>query len=194
MSDDDDDHVIHSEPIFEAKYMGNRSNDKEHSDLKYDSSENSEEKYHRLNPYLENIITQLRTNFDDYELPEDIYHKLAEAQSITGRADIWSSQLLLTITKLRPLLQKKLGISWNELKRILNKIIKRILSERYDHYTLDTIPDGLWFFGDEPKSNPMDIILGAKRIQCQIMYDEWADVCRVSYQNDVLSGAEVGRC
>jgi hypothetical protein len=99
-------------------------------------------------------------------LPNDIYHKLAEALVFTSRADIWSSQLLLTITKLRPLLPKKLGISWNGLKRILNKIIKRVMEENFNHYTFDTIPDGLSFFGDEPKSHPMDIILAAKRIQC----------------------------
>lgn len=187
-----DEDILNSEPIFGEKYRihskdnkqtGSSTDEQSESRTNYDFSENSKEKYFRLNPYLENIIAQLRLDFDGYELPNDIYHKLAEAHSITGRADIWSSQLLLTITKLRPLLLKKLGINWTELKRILNKIVKKVLSERCDNYTLDTIPAGLWFFGDEPKSRPMDILLAAKRIQCQIMYDEWADVCRVTVRN-----------
>ena len=190
-ADNDNENIIDKSTVFGDKFQ-RRSADKEQvdSDAKYDSN-NSKEKYERLNPYLENVIKQLQINFDDYELPIEIYHRLAEALMCTGRADLWSSQLLLTITKLRPLLQRKLGVSWNELKRILNKIIKRVNAERFDHYTFDTIPDGLWFFGDEPRSHPMDIILAAKRIKCEIMYDEWADVCRITYGNETFNSMKI---
>ena len=190
-ADNDNENIIDKSTVFGDKFQ-RRSADKEQvdSDAKYDSN-NSKEKYQRLNPYLENVIKQLQINFDDYELPIEIYHRLAEALMCTGRADLWSSQLLLTITKLRPLLQRKLGVSWNELKRILNKIIKRVNAERFDHYTFDTIPDGLWFFGDEPRSHPMDIVLAAKRIKCEIMYDEWADVPRITYGNETFNSMKI---
>ena len=92
----------------------------------------SKEKYHRLNPYYEIIIKQLQIRFDDYVIPDDFTHKLADGFSITNRGDIHSNALLLTITKLRPLIAKKLDISWAELRKILNTIIKRIKDQQYD--------------------------------------------------------------
>ena len=148
----------------------------------------SKEKYHRLNPYYEIIIKQLQIRFDDYVIPDDFTHKLADGFSITNRGDIHSNALLLTITKLRPLITKKLDISWAELRKILNTIIKRIKDQQYDYYTFDTIPDDKWFHTDKkgvPQSDYMDIALAIKRLtSCKTMFDEWDETCYFKYQDE----------
>jgi hypothetical protein len=185
MSDeDDDDNVIHSEPIFEEKYMGNRT-EKEQSNGKYDSSDNSKEKYDRLNPYLENIIKQLQTDLDSYVPPDDIYHKLAEALSISGRGDSWSSQLIITTTKLRPLLQKKLGISWAELKRILDKIIKRVFqTENADAIDLKS---DKWAPPTDKLGNPLsgsaNVYKGMDKAGIAISFEEFSERMFIKYQD-----------
>jgi hypothetical protein len=62
--------------------------------------------FERLNPYLENVIKQLNIAFDDYVVPEDFFHKLAEAHTVINRGDIYTNALLLAISKLRPLMIK----------------------------------------------------------------------------------------
>jgi hypothetical protein len=128
----------------------------------------SKEMYERLNPYLKNVITKLQTGFDDYVVPEDFFHKLAEAHSVTNRGDIYTNDLLLTISKLRPIIAKKLNISWGDIKQIIHKIEKRVREKQYTKYTIDTIPDGEWLYpagkSGVPYSNPADIVVAIRRL------------------------------
>jgi hypothetical protein len=144
----------------------------------------SKEKFYRLNPYYEDVINQLKIAFDDYAVPGDFMHKLAEGYAIINGGDPFSNGLLLTITKLKPLITKKLDISWTDLKKIIATIIKRIKDQQYDYYTFDNIPDDKWFHANKvgiPQSDYMDIALGIKRLtSCKTMFDEWDETHVIS--------------
>ena len=143
--------------------------------------------FERLNPYLENVIKQLHIAFDDYVVPEDFFHKLAETHSVTNRGDIYTNALLLAISKLRPLIIKKLNISWNDVKQILNKIIKRVKEQQYTKYTIHTVPDGEWLYpvgkSGVPNSNPADIVVAIRRLDCEITFDEWTETVFIEHGN-----------
>jgi hypothetical protein len=149
--------------------------------------DSSKEKYHRLNPYLENVINQLQINFDDYVVPDNFFHQLAEALSITNRGDIYTNALLLTISKLKPLITKKLNVRWTDVQQILNKITKRVHDQQYTKYTIDNVPDGEWLYpankSGVPHSNPADIVVSIRRLDCEITFDEWTETVFVEYGN-----------
>jgi hypothetical protein len=63
---------------------------------------------------------------------------------------------------------------------------KRLVKTAANQFTLETVPPNSWFYGDEPITSAMDILLAARRMNCEIMYDEAADVCRITYQGEVL--------
>ena len=124
--------------------------------------------------------------FDDYVLPEDIYHKLAEAHSISTRGDVYSNKLLLTITKLKPLITKKLGVSWSDLLQILKTIIRKVRAEQYTKHTIDSVPDGEWLYPTDkgvPYSNPADIVVAIRRLDCEITFDEWTETVFIEHGN-----------
>jgi len=143
--------------------------------------------YDRLNPYLGNVLTKLQTAFNDYVVPEDFFHKLAEAHSVSDRGDIYTNSLLLTISKLRPIIAKKLNISWGDIKQIINKIEKRVKEQQYTKYTIDTIPDGEWLYpagkSGVPYSNPADIVVAIRRLDCEITFDEWTETVFIEHGN-----------
>ena len=149
----------------------------------------SKEKFARLNPYFQTVLTQLASSFEKYVLPEDLYSKLAEALSIKNRGDTFSIDLLLTVGKLQPFISKKLGIKWITIERdILRPLIRKHRAEHYPESlrTLDNIPKNEWFYGEEPISSAMDILLAARRMKCEITYDEWFDVCLINYRGETL--------
>lgn len=154
----------------------------------------SKKKHARLKPYFDDIITQLAINFDSYILPDDVFIKLAEAYETRNRGDVYTTDLLLTIGKLQPLLAKKTGVRWTTIeKSIILPLLKKHRAEHYASslYRFDTIPDNQWFYGDEPISSGMDILLAARRMKCDIMYDEWFDVCRLTYNNEVFNSMKL---
>jgi hypothetical protein len=154
----------------------------------------SREAHQRLKPYFDGIITQLKVSFDSYTLPDDIYMKLAEAYNIRNRGDIFTTDLLLTIGKLKPLVAKKTGNKWSEIeKHIIIPLVKKHRTEHYSTnlYRLDTIPRNEWFYGEAPISSGMDILLAASRMKCQIKYDEWLDVCRLTYNNEIMKSLKL---
>jgi virulence-associated protein E len=154
----------------------------------------SRDAHRRLKPYFDGIITQLKVSFDSYTLPDDIYMKLAEAHNIRSRGDTYTIDLLLTIGKLQPLIAKKTGTRWGIIEK--NIIIPLVRQHRTEHYSkslyrLDTIPLNEWFYGDAPISSGMDILLAARRMKCQIMYDDWLDVCRLTYNNEIMNSLKL---
>jgi hypothetical protein len=155
--------------------------------------QSSKEKFARLNPYFETVLTQLASS-DKYTLPDDIYNKLAEALSIRNRGDVYSSDLLLTIGKLQPYIARKTGVKWSTIEKdIIRPKIRQFGAAHYPEAlrTLDTIPKNEWFYGDEPLSSAMDILLAARRMNCEITYDEWSDVCRMNYKGETLQSMKL---
>jgi hypothetical protein len=153
------------------------------------SLNSSKEIFARLNPYFQRVLIDAATSFETFTVPDDLYTKLAEALNIKGRTDAFSIELFLTLSKLQPFIARKLGVKWPTIEKdIIPPLIRK---HRADHYstglfTIDTVPQGQWFYGDEPLSSGMDILLAARRMNCEITYDEWFDVCRVSYRGEVL--------
>ncbi len=149
----------------------------------------SKEIFARLNPYFERILIDLVTSYSSFVVPSDMYSKLAEAYNVKNRGDPYTIDLLLTIGKLKSLLAKKIGVSWPQIEKDIIRPLMR--KHRSDHYaaglhTLETIPASQWFYGDEPITSAMDILLAARRMGCEIMYDEWADVCRIIYHGETF--------
>jgi hypothetical protein len=153
------------------------------------SLHSSKEIFARLNPYFQRVLVDLATSFESFTVPDDLYTKLAEALNIKGRVDVFSIELLLTVSKLKPLIARKLNVKWTTIEKdIIRPLIKKHRSDHYtsSQFTLESVPANLWFYGDEPMSSGMDILLAARRMNCEITYDEAADVCRVTYQGETL--------
>ncbi len=170
------------------------ANDAPGSEAPPESLQSSKEKFARLNPYFMTVLTQLVSSFERYTLPEDIYNTLAEALAIKNRSDAFSIDLMVTVAKLQPFIAKKTGIKWSTIeKEIIRPLIKKHIADHYSSnlYTLDNIPWNKWFYGDEPISSAMDILLAARRMKCEIMYDEWFDVCRVNYKGETLQSMKL---
>jgi hypothetical protein len=149
----------------------------------------SKEIFARPNPNFQQVSVELTTSFANFTVPDDLFTNLAEALNIKGRTDIFSIELLLTVSKLRPLLAKKLNIKWSTIEKdIIRPLIRKHRSDHYSTslFTIDSVPQGQWFYGDEPLSSGMDILLAARRINCEITYDEWFDVCRINYKGETL--------
>jgi hypothetical protein len=134
-------------------------------------------------------LVDLATSFESFTVPDDLYTKLAEALNIRGRVDVFSIELLLTVSKLQPLLAKKLNVKWSTIEKdIIRPLIRKHRADHYSasQFTLENVPQGQWFYCDEPISSGMDILLAARRMNCEITYDEWFDVCRISYKGETL--------
>jgi hypothetical protein len=154
----------------------------------------SKDAHQRLKPYFDAIVTQLAVSFDTYTLPDNIYVKLAEAYNIRNRGDVYTIDLLLIISKLQPLIAKKTGTRWSIIeKNIIIPLVKKHRAEHYltSLYRLDTIPLNEWFYGEAPISSGMDILLAARRMKCEIMYDEWFDICRITYNNEIMNSLKL---
>jgi hypothetical protein len=124
--------------------------------------QSSKEKFARLNPYFQRISIELTTSFAKYMLPDDTFNKLAEAISIKNRGDTYSTELMITVAQLQPLLSKKLNIKWSTIEKdFIRPLIRKFRAENYSSnlYTLDNIPSKEWFYGEEPISSAMDILL-----------------------------------
>ena len=152
-----------------------------------ESSERSKEIYHRLKPYINDVINQLKTSFDAYVVPIDLTHKLAEAYSITGSSDIYANDMLVIFSRLRPLITKKLDITWVDFTSLLKKRISDIRRASRSLYTLENIAPGQWFHPDKncnPTSNFMDIAHAIRQLPyCSIRFDEWEETVHFKYGN-----------
>jgi hypothetical protein len=97
---------------------------------------------------------------------------------------VYSNELLLTITKLKPLITRKLGVSWSDLLRILQTIIRKVKAQEYTRHTIDSIPDGEWLYPTDkgvPYSNPADIVVAIRRLDCEITFDEWTETVFIEH-------------
>jgi Virulence-associated protein E len=203
MSDFDDEYPkkgeitrLDSNPAFQQKPNKEAPKDDVDQDQSTDDYKlkSSSDAYQRLKPYFDNIITQLKISFDSYVLPDDIYFKLAEAYNIRNRGDVFTTELLLIIGKLQPLIAKKTGVRWAIIeKNAILPLLKKYRAEHYasNLYRLDTIPENEWFYKDAPTSSGMDILLAMRRMKCEIRYDEWLDVCQVSYNNEIMNSLKL---
>jgi hypothetical protein len=164
-----------------------------HNEAPPEYLQSSKEKFARLNPYFERILIELAT-IPQYVLPDDIYNKLAEAWSIKGRGDVFALDLMLTISKLKPFIVKKVNIPWSQIEKdIIRPLLRKHRAEHYAAapHTLHTIPENEWFYDDAPISSAMDILLAARKMNCEITYDEWFDVCRINYNGETLGSMKL---
>ena len=161
--------------------------------------QSSKEKFARLNPYFERILTQLASSHK-YDLPDDLFNKLAEVFSIKNR-DAFSIELLLTVGKLQPLISKKLNLKWSTIEKdIIRPLIKKHRAEYYSSnlYTFDNIPNHQWFppFDEKDKPEPwyMNIALAFIRYPCDLLrYDEFDDMYHVKQKNGIIRCHQFGQ-
>jgi hypothetical protein len=83
--------------------MPKAANDTPASDAPQEYLQSSKEKFARLNPYFQMMLVELTTSFPKYTLPDDIFNKLAEAISIKNLGDTYSTELMITVAQLQPL-------------------------------------------------------------------------------------------